>query len=158
MVFRICSKPWEGFVLTLFDNALATVLLGSTLIGLAAGLLTLLTGRVMSASHMIGSLLGGAEGLAATSIAFIGGILAAPLILNGLGFSSQPDAEADLPFLIAGGLLVGFGARFGGASLVGAMSCVARRSKQAVAIFVTILAAAAITVYLQSVLGGGGVA
>lgn len=128
------------------------------MIGLAAGLLTLLTGRVMNASNMIGSLLGGAEGLAATSIAFIGGIAAASLIMGGIGFSLQPSGEADLPFLVIGGLLVGFGARFGGASIVGALTGIARRSKQAVAVVVTISAGAAIAVFLQRLLGGGGVA
>lgn len=83
--------------------------------------------------------------------------MAAPLIMTGLGFSSHLAAEADLPFLVAGGLLVGFGARFGGASLVGAMSNIARRSKRAAAIFVTILTGAAVTVYLQSIIGGGGI-
>ena len=57
-----------------------------------------------------------------------------------------------------GGLLVGFGARFGGASIVGALTGIARRSKQAVAVVVTISAGAAIAVFLQRLLGGGGVA
>jgi len=140
------------------DDTLSTVLLGGAMIGLAAGLLILLTGREMSASGMIGSLLGGAEGVAATSIAFIGGIAVAPLIMTGLGFSLEAVREADWPFLVAGGLLVGFAARFGGASLGGAMIGLARRPRQAAIIFVTIFAGAAISVYLQRALGGGGVA
>lgn len=142
----------------LFDNMLGTVLLGGALIGLAVGLLTVLTGRVMGASAMIGSLLGGAEGVAATSIAFIGGLLAAPLIMLGLGFGTQVTAEADWPFLVAGGLLVGISARFGGASLGGALTGMARRSGQAAAVFGVILVGAAIAVYLQRLLTGGGVA
>lgn len=142
----------------LSENALGMLLLGGALIGLAAGLLTLLTGRVMSASGMIGSLLGGAEGLAATSIAFIGGIATASLVLGAAGVSPQTTGEADVPFLVIGGLLVGFGARFGGASIVGALSGIARRSRQAVTVLVTISAGAAIAVLLQRLLGGGGAA
>ena len=142
----------------LFDPAIGTLILGSALIGLAAGLLAVLTGRVMSASGMIGSLIGGAEGLAASSIAFIGGLAAAPLILKGVGFLPQISVEAGMPFLVAGGLFVGFGARYSGASLIGSLTGIMRRSEHAVAVLVTILASAAITVYLQSFLRGGGLA
>ena len=141
----------------LFDNGFVALLSGSALIGLAAGLLVLLTGRVMSASGMIGSLLSGneAEGLAASSIAFIGGIAAATLTMTGLGFSSQVTAEADWPFLVVGGLLVGFGARFGGVSLVGTLTGIARRSRQSAAPFGAMLVGAVIAVYLQFFLSGG---
>ncbi|WP_309665393.1 YeeE/YedE family protein [Tabrizicola sp.] len=141
----------------LFENLFGTLLLGGALIGLAAGLLTVLTGRVMGASGMIGSLVGGAEGVAATSIAFIGGIVVAPLIMTSLGFPTQIAVEADWPFLVAGGLLVGIGSRFGGASLGGALTGMARRSGHAATIFGAIVVGAAIAVYLQRFLGGGGV-
>jgi uncharacterized membrane protein YedE/YeeE len=143
--------------LLLFEDVFVALLLGGSLIGLAVGVLTLLTGRVMSGSGMIGSLLGGAEGVAATSIAFIGGIVFAPLVMTGLGLATQPVVEADWPFLVAGGLLVGFAARFGGASLGGAMTGMARRSRNAAAIFVTMFVGAAISVYLQLFLSDGGV-
>lgn len=142
--------------MAVWDDTFPTVLLGGALIGLAAGLLILLTGREMSASGMIGSLLGGAEGVAATSIAFIGGIAVAPLIMTSLGFSLEAVREADWPFLVSGGLLVGFAARFGGASIGGAMIGLATRPRQAVIILITVFAGAAISVYLQRVLGGGG--
>ena len=142
----------------IFEAISGDLLLGGALIGLAAGLLTVLTGRVMSASSMIGSLVGGAEGVAATSIAFIGGIIAAPLIMTKLGLLSQVSAEADWPLLVAGGVLVGFAARFGGASLGGAMTGTARRSGHKAAIWGAIVAGAAVAVYLQGLLGGGGMA
>lgn len=140
------------------DISLGMVLLGGGLIGLAIGLLTRLTGRVLSGSGMIGSLLGGAEGLAATSVAFVGGIIAAPLVLIGLGLTPQTVIEADWPFLLAGGLLVGISARFGGASLGGALTGMARRSVHGAALFLTILAGAALAVTLQRLIGGGGLA
>ena len=50
-------------------------LIGGAIVGLAAALLLVLTGRSMSLSDMLGSLLGGNEGLAATSIAFLAGLV-----------------------------------------------------------------------------------
>ena len=138
------------------DSVFGSLLIGGAIIGLAAGLLTVMSGRTMSASTMIGSLLGGAEGVAATSIAFIGGIIAAALVMTNLGFSTQVSAEADWPLLVAGGLLVGIAARFGGASLGGALNGTARRSGQTAVIWGAIAAGAAIAVYLQGLLGIGG--
>ena len=142
----------------MFETSILALILGSALIGLAAGLLTSFTGRIMSGAGMIGSLLGGAEGLAATSIAFIGGIVSAPLIMIGLGLAPAPLVEADWPLLLIGGLLVGFGARYGGASLFGAITGMARRSGRAAIVFLSILAGAAVSGYLQRLLGSGGVA
>lgn len=144
------------------ETAVGSLLAGAAIIGLAAGLLTVLTGRVMSASRMIGSLLGGAEGVAATSIAFIGGILIAPLIMTKLGFHTQISVATDWPLLIAGGVLIGLGVRFGGASLGGALTGTARRTRPTTAfwgaIWGAIVAGAAVAVYLQGLLSGGGVA
>lgn len=134
------------------------MLVGGILIGAASGLLTLLTGRVMSASGMIGSLLGGAEGVAATSIAFIGGIVSAPLIIEGLGFSPRQASEATWPFLAAGGLILGVSARLGGTTFGGAVAGMARRSTKSAAVFLAVLGGAAIGGYLRVVLAGGGVA
>lgn len=142
----------------LFDSLMGTLLFGSALIGLAAGLLTLFTGRVMNGSGMIGSLLGGAEGLAAASIAFIGGLIVAPLLLTVLGLAQRLTLEAEMPFLVVGGLLVGFAARFGGASLAGSLTGMIRRSGQSATIFALIVAGALVALVLRRALGGGGMA
>jgi hypothetical protein len=140
------------------DSAFGALLIGGTLIGLTAGLLTVLTGRAMSASRMIGSLIGGAEGVAATSIAFIGGSMAAPLIMTKFGFATPVSVEPNWALLVAGGVLIGLGVRFGGASLGGALTGTARRSGRMGAIWGAIVAGAAVAVYLQGLLSGGGVA
>jgi len=158
----LCFSNWlqkrEDVVLGDLGSGFGSVLLGGALIGLAAGLLTRLTGRSMNASVMIGSLLGGAEGVAATSIAFIGGIVAAGLVMTNLGFLTQVSAEADWPLLVAGGLLVGIAARFGGATLGHTMTGTAKQSGHTAAIWGAIAAGAAIAVYLQGLLGIGGAA
>jgi hypothetical protein len=131
------------------------VLLGGAMIGLALGLLWVLTRRIMSATGMIGSLLGGREGLAASSIAFIGGLFIAPSLLMAVGVAKQVADAADWPFLVLGGLLVGIAARFGG-SLMGAIHGVTLRSKRAAVTLLGIMAGTGIAVLVRQIMGYGG--
>jgi hypothetical protein len=139
------------------QGAYAPVLFGGAMIGLALGLLWVLTRRIMSGSGMIGSLLGGREGLAASSIAFIGGLFIAPSLLMTVGVIRQMADEAAWPFLVIGGLLVGIAARFGG-SLMGAIHGVTLRSKRGAVTLLGIMAGAGIAVLLRQILGNGGMA
>jgi hypothetical protein len=141
----------------LLHGAYGPVVLGGAMIGLALGLLWVLTGRIMSATGMIGSLLGGREGLAASSIAFIGGLFIAPSLLTAVGVAKQMADEADWPFLVLGGLLVGIAARFGG-SLMGSIHGVTLRSKRAAAVLLGIMAGAGAAVLMRQILGNGGMA
>lgn len=137
------------------QNVVAMALLGGVLIGLSLGVLTLFTGRIMSGSAMIGSLLGGAEGVAATSIAFIGGIVSAALILGALGFAPLPSEETNLALLGVGGLLVGASARGSGASLGGVMTGIARRAPHAIVMLLVILTGATLGGIFQVILERG---
>lgn len=137
------------------QNVVAMALLGGVLIGLSLGVLTLFTGRIMSGSAMIGSLLGGAEGVAATSIAFIGGIVSAALILGALGFAPLPSEETNLALLGVGGLLVGASARGNGASLGGVMTGIARRAPHAIVMLLVILTGATLGGIFQVILERG---
>jgi hypothetical protein len=139
-----------------FENPAGMALVGGILIGLAFGVLTLLTGRVLSASGMIGSLLGGAEGVAATSIAFIGGIVAAPLFMTGLAFAELDMRETGWPWLVAGGLLVGVSARLGGASLGAVVTGISRRAPRSAIMLLTLLVGAATGALLQAFVLAGG--
>ncbi len=139
------------------QGAYGPVLLGGAIIGLALGLLWVLTRRVMSASGMIGSLLGGREGLAASSIAFIGGLFIAPSLLMAVGVAKQMSDEAAWPLLVVGGLLVGIAGRLG-SSLMGAMHGVTLRSKPAAVTLLGIMAGAGIAVLMRQILGNGGMA
>ena len=141
----------------LLQGAYGLVLLGGAMIGLALGLLWVLTRRIMSGTGMVGSLLGGREGLAASSIAFIGGLFIAPSLLMAVGVEKQMADEADWPFLVLGGLLVGIAARFGG-SLMGAIHGVTLRSKRAAVMLLGIMAGAGIAVIARQILGNGGMA
>jgi hypothetical protein len=132
------------------------VILGGALVGLAFALLRLLAGRVMSASRMIGSLLSGHEGPAAASIAFLAGLLLAPSIMTAAGLVAAKPAEAGIALLVAGGLLVGFGARLGEGGLTVAIFGAARRSGWAAATVCAIAAGAGVSMLAREILGGGG--
>jgi hypothetical protein len=134
----------------------ALVMLGGALIGCAYGGLRLLTGRVMSASAMIGSLLGGREGLAAASIAFIAGLFIAPSILPLLALRTQPPLEPGWLPLIAGGVLLGFGARLADGGLVKALGGLLRGSGWAIGSLLAILGGLVAALYLVRMLSLGG--
>lgn len=119
-------------------------LAGGALIGLASALLMLLTGRIAGISGIFGGLSPLATGDRRWRIAFIVGLVAAPL-LAALLFASplpHPVMPPSLAVVAIGGLLVGFGSRMGGGCTSGHGVCgVARlsaRSLAATAIFMVV--------------------
>jgi len=86
---------------------------GGMLIGAAAALLILSNGRIAGISGILGALLRPARGDIAWRAAFLTGLLAAPW---GYGMAAAMPpihvAAGDLS-LLAGGLLVGLGTRYG---------------------------------------------
>jgi hypothetical protein len=139
-------------------GAAGHLVLGGALIGLALGLLRAMTGRVMSASRMIGSLLGGREGPAAASIAFIAGLVLAPTLLVLLGAPAAQPSEAHWATLAIGGLLVGLGARLGDSGLVSAIWGAGRLSGRSAAGLCAMIAGAGLSLYLLGYLVEGGAA
>ena len=131
--------------------------IGGALIGLSSVLLMLLTGRIAGISGIFGGLLNPASSDKGWRIAFIAGLILAPLIAGLIGHGMPaPQLPASWTVIIAAGLLVGFGARLGGGCTSGHGICgVARlsvRSIAATAIFMlTAIATVAIT---RHVLGG----
>jgi len=101
--------------MTLAWNAFSpwSALAGGVLIGLAAAMFVLLNGRIAGISGIVGGLLKPVEGDIAWRAAFVLGLLAAPLVY--LAFAAWPRPQIDAPFgaLIAAGLLVGIGTRYG---------------------------------------------
>ena len=88
-------------------------LAGGVLIGLAAVLLALFNGRVAGISGIVGALLPPRAQGGAWRVAFVVGMLAAPLLYS--LFATVPAAESQVnwPVLVVAGLLVGFGTRLG---------------------------------------------
>ncbi|WP_308367793.1 MULTISPECIES: YeeE/YedE family protein [unclassified Microbulbifer] len=90
-----------------------SALAGGGLIGLASALLLSLNGRIAGISGIVGGLFARTAGETGWRLAFILGLLAAP-VLWAL-FTALPPIriEAGYPVLIAAGLLVGVGTRYG---------------------------------------------
>ena len=114
--------------------------IGGGLIGLAAVLLMLLTGRVAGVSGIFGGCLGFGTNDKGWRIAFIAGLILAPLIAGGVGYAMpSPQMPASWIVIAAAGLLVGFGTRLGGGCTSGHGICgnarLSVRSMTATAIF-----------------------
>lgn len=121
-----------------FDPVSAMV--GGALIGLAAVLLMRLTGRIAGVSNIFGGLLARGGGDRSWRLAFVAGLVAAPLISGLVGYPlPSPQMPDSWALIVMAGLLVGFGTRLGGGCTSGHGVCgIARlstRSLAATAIF-----------------------
>lgn len=88
-------------------------LAGGALIGLAAALFLLLNGRIAGISGVLGGLFKPASGDIAWRVAFVLGLVAAPLVYGLFAVLPTPQIEASNAALVAAGLLVGVGTRYG---------------------------------------------
>ncbi len=89
-------------------------LLGGALIGLAATMLMMLTGWLAGVSGILGGLLQVNATRQGGRIAFIAGLIAAPLLAALAGAPlPRPAMTSSLALLVVAGLLVGFGTRLG---------------------------------------------
>ncbi|WP_299588892.1 YeeE/YedE family protein [uncultured Microbulbifer sp.] len=133
----------------------ATALAGGALIGLASALLLIFNGRIAGISGMVGSLLESSSGVG-WRLAFIIGLLLAPLAWQ--LFSALPPIKiaAGYPTLIAAGLLVGFGTRLGSGCTSGHGVCgLSRLSSRSMIATLVFMAAGFVTVYvLRHLLAG----
>jgi uncharacterized protein len=86
-------------------------LAGGLLIGLAAAMLVLLSGRIAGVSGIVGGLIALRRGDIAWRLAFVGGLLVAPLAM--LFYPMSPRIDAGFGSLALAGLLVGLGTRYG---------------------------------------------
>jgi uncharacterized membrane protein YedE/YeeE len=138
--------------------------LGGALIGLSAALLWITNGRIAGISGIVGSFasdIAGPRGMALGErgwrLAFLAGLLAAPLLYAlALGAPPAIQVTSDPVLLAVAGLLVGFGTRLGGGCTSGHGVCglarLSRRSMVATALF---MAAAFVTVFLAHHVFGG---
>ena len=122
--------------------------IGGALIGLSAVLLMLLTGRIAGISGIFGGLLNPDSADKGWRIAFIAGLILAPLLAAGIGHAMPtPQLPSSWTVIIAAGLLVGFGARLGGGCTSGHGICgVARLSVRSIAATAIFMLAAIATV------------
>ena len=130
--------------------------LGGILIGLGSLLLMAFTGRVAGISGIFANALDPQRPDRAWRIAFIVGLVAAPLVVAAAGRAVPTPELPAWASIVAGGLLVGFGTSLAGGCTSGHGVCgVARLSPRSLVATATFMAAAAIVVAAsRHVLGG----
>jgi len=131
--------------------------IGGVLIGLSAVLLMLLTGRIAGISGIFGELLNWRGEDKGWRIAFIAGLILAPIIASAIGYGmAPPQLPANWMIVVVAGLLVGFGTRLGGGCTSGHGICgIGRMSGRSIAATVLFMTTAVITVAItHHVLGG----
>jgi len=123
-------------------------LFGGALIGLAAAALMLLTGRLAGVSGILGGLLTSRPADRAWRLAFVAGLIAAPLLAALAGAPlPRPAVGGSLALVAAAGLLVGFGTRMGNGCTSGHGVCgFARLSPRSIVATAIFMVTAVITV------------
>lgn len=125
---------------------------GGLLIGTAAALLLLLTGRIAGVSGMVATATRmGAGGTPwSQAAAFIVGLPIGAALIALLVRKPEVIVTSSVPLLIVAGLLVGFGTRLGNGCTSGHGVCgVARLSPRSIAATVTFMASAVATVFIM---------
>ena len=126
-----------------------TALAGGLLIGLAAALFLLLNGRVAGISGIVGGLLRPVRGDIGWRVAFITGLIGAPLLYALVAALPAPRIDAGLGTLAVAGLLVGVGTRYGGGCTSGHGVCgLSRLSPRSLAATLAFMGAGFATVFV----------
>ncbi|QNP44932.1 YeeE/YedE family protein [Sphingomonas sediminicola] len=130
---------------------------GGLLIGGAAALLLMLTGRIAGVSGMFATVMRIADAGPPWKLAtaFILGLPIGAAITSLLVRRPDIEVKSSMPLLIAAGLLVGFGTRLGNGCTSGHGVCgIGRLSPRSIAATLTFMAAAIATVFItRHVLG-----
>lgn len=131
--------------------------IGGALIGLSAVFLMLSTGRIAGISGIFSGLLNVRGEDKGWRIAFIAGLILAPVIAGFIGYGmSPPKLPLNWAVIVVAGLLVGFGTRLGGGCTSGHGICgIGRLSPRSIAATVVFMVTAIVTVAItRHVLGG----
>jgi uncharacterized membrane protein YedE/YeeE len=123
-------------------------LAGGIMIGLATAMLLLATGRIAGISGILGGLLVRREdGDRLWRLAFLGGLVAAPLVYGLFAALPAVQVDAGTGTLIGAGLLVGVGTRYGAGCTSGHGVCgVSRLSPRSLVATLCFMAAGIATV------------
>lgn len=136
--------------MTIDWNAFTPVpaLLGGALIGAAAAAFIVLNGRIAGVSGILGGLLRPVRGDVAWRAAFVAGLLAAPPAWSLFGALPEARVDAGYAVLVAAGLLVGIGTRYGSGCTSGHGVCgISRLSPRSLVATLAFMAAGFATVY-----------
>lgn len=126
-----------------------TALAGGVLIGIAAGMLVLLNGRIAGISGVLGGLLRPVKGDSGWRIAFVLGLVGAPLVYLLFVALPKPQIDAGYGALVLAGLLVGIGTRYGSGCTSGHGVCgLSRLSPRSLVATVAFMGAGFVTVFV----------
>ena len=126
-----------------------TSLAGGVLIGTAAAMLLLLNGKIAGISGILGGLLRPRGGDIGWRVAFIAGLVAAPLLYQLVTPLPAVQIDAGTGLLIAAGLLVGLGTRYGSGCTSGHGVCgLSRLSPRSLVATAAFMAAGFVTVFI----------
>jgi uncharacterized membrane protein YedE/YeeE len=127
----------------------AASLVGGLLIGLAAAAFVLFNGRIAGISGILGGLLRPARGDVAWRAAFLAGLVAAPLAYALFAPLPGVRIDAGAGTLVAAGLLVGLGTRYGSGCTSGHGVCgLSRLSPRSLAATAAFMLAGFVTIFV----------
>lgn len=132
-----------------------SALAGGALIGLAAAMFVLLNGRIAGISGVLGGLLNPTRGDIGWRIAFVAGLVGAPLAYRLFDALPVPQIDAGTGALVLAGLLVGVGTRYGAGCTSGHGVCgLSRLSPRSLVATLAFMGAGFVTVFvMRHVLG-----
>ena len=126
-----------------------SALAGGALIGLAAAMFALLNGRIAGISGVIAGLLKPTRGDLAWRAAFVGGLLAAPLMYVLMADAPTLQIDAGFGAIAVAGLLVGIGTRYGSGCTSGHGVCgLSRMSPRSLVATAAFMGAGFVTVFV----------
>ena len=126
-----------------------TSLAGGILLGLASAIFILVNGRILGISGIVGGMLRPKSGDVGWRLAFVLGMLVAPLLYLLVADPVAVRIDAGWATLVIAGLLVGVGTRFGSGCTSGHGVCgLSRLSLRSLVATLAFMGAGFVTVYL----------
>ncbi|ALE58940.1 YeeE/YedE family protein [Paraburkholderia sp. RL17-368-BIF-A] len=131
-------------------------LTGGVMIGIAAAVLVLFNGRIAGISGILGGMMSMPQKDAGWRVAFLAGLVGAPVLAGLLGNPIALDIRAGWGEVVAAGFLVGIGTRYGSGCTSGHGVCgISRGSIRSVVATATFMASGFLTVFMTRHLFGG---
>ena len=126
-----------------------TSLAGGVLIGGAVVMLLLFNGKIAGISGILGGLFKRSTGDWSWRLAFLAGLVVAPLVFALFAPLPAAQVDASYPVLIMAGLMVGIGSRYGAGCTSGHGVCgLSRRSPRSLVATAVFMAAGFVTVFV----------
>ena len=139
------------------EFSIPSALVGGAMIGAAAALFLLVTGRIAGISGILGGAFSTEAKDLGWRLTFVAGLVLGPIAVGFItGMDVVVTPQASVPMLVIAGLLVGFGTQLGNGCTSGHGVCgLARGSRRSIAATATFFLTAMITVFVTRHMIGG---